>query len=63
MLDGNHYYKTFPDERPALSSLRALLDALARLEEELRKYLEQAEEGDQGETDPARLRQDDSACS
>ncbi len=63
MLDGDRYYKTFPDERPALSSLRALLNALAKLEEEFRKYLEQAEEGDQAETGPAHPTQDDSARS
>jgi hypothetical protein len=58
MLDGNRYYETFPDERPVLSSLRALLDALARLEAEFRKYLEQAEEGDQAETGRAQPMQD-----
>ena len=49
MLDGDRYYDSFPDERPAASSLHALLDALAKLEEEFRKYLEQA-----GEDDPAK---------
>ena len=58
MLDSNRYYETFPDERPALSPLRALLDALARLEAEFRKYLEQGEEGDRAETGPARPTQD-----
>ena len=47
MLDGDRYYGSFPDERPAVSSLRALLDALAKLEEEFRKYLEQAGDDDQ----------------
>ena len=47
MLDGDRYYDSFPDERPAASSLQALLDALAKLEEEFRKYLEQAGEDDQ----------------
>ena len=46
MLDGDRYYDSFPDERPAVSSLQALLDALAKLEEEFRKYLEQAEDDD-----------------
>jgi hypothetical protein len=58
MLDGNRYYEAFPDERPALASLRALLDALARLEAEFRKYLEQAGEDDQAEIGPARPTQD-----
>jgi hypothetical protein len=47
MLDGDRYYDSFPDERPAASSLQALLDALAKLEEEFRMYLEQAGEDDQ----------------
>jgi hypothetical protein len=34
--DGNRYYKAFPDERSILSSIQALLDALARLEAEFR---------------------------
>jgi hypothetical protein len=39
MRDGNRCYKAFPDERSTLSSLQALLDALARLEQESHKYL------------------------
>lgn len=58
MLDGDRYYKDFPDERSGPSSLRALLGALAKLEEEFRKYLEQAGEGDQAETDPASPKED-----
>jgi hypothetical protein len=43
MLDGNRYYKAFPDERPTLSSLQALLDILERLEAEFRRYLQSGE--------------------
>jgi hypothetical protein len=45
MLDGKRYYKAFPDEKPMLSSLHALLETLERLEEEFRKYVEQPGEG------------------
>jgi hypothetical protein len=45
MLDGKHYYEAFPDEKPMLSSLQALLASLERLEEEFRKYIEQPAEG------------------
>jgi len=74
MLDGNRYYKAFPDERPTLSSLQALLDILERLEAEFRRYLQSGEnEGglilnapdlpgcagdDQGENDRSLIRSD-----
>jgi hypothetical protein len=46
MLNGKHYYEAFPDEKPMLSSLHALLKTLERLEEEFRKYIEQPAAGD-----------------
>ncbi len=58
MLDGDRYYRAFPDEKPTLSSLQALLAALARLEEEFRTYLEQSGQGDQADTGAAGPRQD-----
>ena len=49
MLDGKHYYEAFPDEKPMLSSLQALLKTLERLEKEFTKYIEQpAEDGTPG---------------
>jgi hypothetical protein len=35
MLEGSHYHKAFLDERP---TLQALLDILARLEAQFRRY-------------------------
>jgi hypothetical protein len=46
MLDGKRYYEAFPDEKPTLSSLHALLKALERLEGEFTRYVEQSGEGD-----------------
>ena len=50
MLDGSHYYKTFLDERPTLSSLQA--PVLARLEAEFRRYF-QSGGNDPAQTDPS----------
>ncbi len=52
MLDGKRYYEAFPDEKPTLSSLHALLKALERLQGEFRTYLEQSDEGDAPEIAP-----------
>ena len=52
MLDGKRYYEAFPDEKPTLSSLHALLKALAKLEGEFRRYVEQSGEGDTPEIGP-----------
>jgi hypothetical protein len=45
MLDGKRYYEAFPDERPTLASLHALLKTLEKLEKEFRRYVEQSSEG------------------
>ena len=55
MLDGSHYYKTFLDERPTLSSLQP--PVLARLEAEFRRYF-QSGGNDPAQTDPVGPRQD-----
>jgi hypothetical protein len=52
MLDGKRYYEAFPDEKPTLSSLHALLKALEKLQKEFRTYLEQSGEGDAPEIGP-----------
>ena len=52
MLDGKRYYEAFPDEKPTLSSLQALLRILEKLEGEFRRYVEQSGEGDAPEIDP-----------
>jgi hypothetical protein len=42
MLNGNRYYAVFPDENPQLQlRMRALLDALEKLEKEFRQHIEQ----------------------
>ena len=41
MLDGQRYYGAFPDEKPTLSTLHALLRTLEKLEGEFRRYVEQ----------------------
>jgi len=42
MLDGKRYYAVFPDENPELRPrIQSLLDALARLEKEFRRHIEQ----------------------
>ena len=46
MLDGQRYYGAFPDEKPTLSTLHALLRTLEKLEGEFRRYVEQSGEGD-----------------
>jgi hypothetical protein len=55
MLDGSHYYKTFLDERPTLSSLQP--PVLARLEAEFRRYF-QSGGNDPAQADPVGPRQD-----
>jgi hypothetical protein len=45
MLDGQRYYGAFPDEKPTLSTLHALLRTLEKLEGEFRRYVEQSGEG------------------
>jgi hypothetical protein len=41
MLDGKRYYAVFPDESPELRSrIRAVLDALADLDEAFRQHLQ-----------------------
>jgi hypothetical protein len=57
MLDGKRYYEAFPDEKPTLSSLHALLRTLEKLEGEFRKYVEQSGEGDAPEIGPDGPRQ------
>ena len=57
MLDGKRYYEAFPDEKPTLSSLHALLKALARLEGEFRRYVEPSGEGDTPDIGPDRRSQ------
>jgi hypothetical protein len=52
MLDGKRYYEAFPDEKPTLSSLHALLRTLEKLEGEFRRYVEQSGEGDAPEIGP-----------
>jgi hypothetical protein len=52
MLDGKRYYEAFPDEKPTLSSLHALLRILEKLEGEFRRYVEQSGEGDAPEIGP-----------
>ena len=52
MLDGSHYYKTFLDERPTLSSLQP--PVLARPEAEFRRYFQ----NDPAQADPVGPRQD-----
>jgi len=39
------YYGAFPDEKPTLSTLHALLRTLEKLEGEFRRYVEQSGEG------------------
>jgi hypothetical protein len=38
MLDGKRYYRAFPDENPERPSVRAVLDALQKLEAQFRKH-------------------------
>jgi hypothetical protein len=54
MLEGSHYHKAFLDERP---TLQALLDILARLEAQFRRYF-QSGENDPARADPVGPRQD-----
>ena len=54
MLDGKRYYEAFPDEKPTLSSLQALLRILEKLEGEFTTYVEQSGEGDAPQLDPNR---------
>ena len=41
MLDGKRYYRAFPDENPERPSVRAVLDALQKLEAQFRKHITQ----------------------
>ena len=41
MLDGKRYYRAFPDENPERPSVRAVLDALRKLEAQFRKHITQ----------------------
>ena len=41
MLDGKRYYRAFPDENPERPSVRAVLDALQKLETQFRKHITQ----------------------
>ena len=52
MLDGKRYYEAFPDEKPTLSTLHALLRTLEKLEGQFRRYVEQSGEGGAPEIGP-----------
>ena len=41
MLDGKRYYRAFPDENPERPSVRAVLDALQKLEAQFPKHITQ----------------------
>jgi hypothetical protein len=41
MLDGKRYYRAFPDENPERPSVRAVLDALQKVEVLFRKHITQ----------------------
>jgi len=41
MLDGKRYYRTFPDENRERPSVRAVLDALQKLEALFHKHISQ----------------------
>jgi len=60
MLDGKRYYQAFPDENPERPSVRAVLDALQKLEAQFRKHITQFRanqpEPKQNWTKPSRAR-------